>query len=275
VSLCSPLARFLSCMLSAECCFLCSASHSAKDYDWAPWLVLMEFPEQKFRRRILIVDDDEITRYTLGALLSKEGYEVLTAGDGFEALAAMRCGIPDLIITDLKMPNMSGFELLGIVRKRFPSIAVIAMSAEFMPNSFPMDILVDRYLRKGDTPPLEIVESVRELLEASPLRAQPARPEFAPVWIPRSQTGYVVLTFTDCLRSFSVPQRKLEERQRCEESCVHCGMKVQYCLDTISVAEPPAAATSLRDEMRKQLESSRRTIAESHQLIDDVKRRIS
>lgn len=234
----------------------------------------MDLPRQQFRRRILIVDDDESVRDVTATLLSKEGYEVLRAGDGFEALAAMRGGIPDLLITDLKMPNMSGFELLGVVRKRFPSIAVIAISAEFMPKTFPLDILVDRYLQKGEAPPLEIVETVRELLEASPLRSQPARPELAPVWIPRSQTGYLVLTCTDCLRSFSVPQRKLEERQRREESCAHCGATVQYCLDS-STADAPAAGISRVDEMRKQAESSRRTIAESNQLIDDVRRRIS
>ena len=153
--------------------------------------------QKQFRQRILIVDDDETIRYAMDGLLSREGYEVLTAGDGFEALAAMRGGMPDLLITDLKMPNMSGFELLGVVRKRFPSIAVIAMSAEFKPSSVPLDILVDRYLQKDEAPPLEIVEMVRELLEASPLRSQPARPELAPVWIPSSQTNYLVLTCPD------------------------------------------------------------------------------
>lgn len=235
----------------------------------------MGFPQQRFRRRILIVDDDESIRQVVGTLLSDQGYEVLTAGDGFEALAAMRGGIPDLMITDLKMPNMSGFELLGVVRKRFPSIAVIALSAEFRPTSLPVDILFDRYLEKGEAPPLEIVEIVRELLEASPLRSQPARPELAPVWIPRSQGGYLVLTCTECLRSFSVPQRKLEDGQRYEESCAHCGMKVQYCLDTNSAAEAPAAGTSRLGEMRKQVESSRRTIADSNQLIKDIRGRIS
>lgn len=237
-------------------------------------LVPMEIPRQSFRRRVLIVDDDKSVRDLLGTLLSGEGYEVLTASDGFEALAAMRGGIPDLMITDLKMPNMSGFELLGVVRKRFPSIAVIVMSAEFRPSSFPLDILADHYLQKDDLPRMEIVETVRELMEASPLRSQPARPELAPVWIPRSQTGYLVLTCTECLRSFSVPQKILEEGRRYEESCAHCGIKVQYCLDSTSPFElsPPKPRI---DEMRKQIESSHRTVVESNQLINDARRRMS
>src|SRR5438105_3854470 len=164
-------------------------------------------PKQRgFRHRILVVDDDEAARSTVTSLLQKENYEVMTAMDGFEALAAMREGLPDLLISDLKMPNMSGFELLGVVRKRFPSVAVIAMSGEFKPASLPNELLADRYLEKGNTPPMEIAEAVRELLAASPLRSQPARAELASVWLPRSRTGYLVLTCPECLRSFSAPQ---------------------------------------------------------------------
>lgn len=227
--------------------------------------------EQKFRRRILIVDDDEVVRSTISALLSREGYDVLVASDGFEALAAMRGGIPDLMITDLKMPNMSGFELLGVVRKRFPSVAVIAMSAEFRPYSEPLDILVDRYLQKGNVPPLEVIETVRELLEVSPLRSQPSRPELAPVWVPRSQAGYVVLTCTDCLRSFSVPYRKMGDGARYEENCAHCGVKVQYCLDANSAAQAAQGGTSRLEQMRRQVESSQQTIADSKKITDGTR----
>jgi len=236
----------------------------------------VDSPPQRFSRRILIVDDDASARELIGTLLTHEGYyEVLTASDGFEALAAMRGGIPDLMISDLKMPNMSGFELLSVVRKRFPSIAVIAMSAEFRPASFALDILADRYLRKGETPPLEIVETVRELLEVSPLRSQPARPELAPVWIPRSQTNYIVLTCPDCLRSFSVLQRNLEDGLRRNEACAHCGVTVQYRLDTTSSAELPASGGKRVEAIRRQVQSTRRAITESNRRIDDFKSRSS
>lgn len=73
-----------------------------------------------FHYRILVVDDDGQIRRVSEAVLSQYGYEVRTASDGFEALALMRKALPDLIISDLKMPNMSGFELLSVVRRRFP-----------------------------------------------------------------------------------------------------------------------------------------------------------
>ncbi|HEX5433999.1 MAG TPA: response regulator, partial [Candidatus Angelobacter sp.] len=141
----------------------------------------MSSTQQKFRYRVLVVDDEEPIRSTLSAMLAEQNYEVLLAADGFEALATMRGALPHLIISDLKMPNMSGFELLGVVRKRFPSIAVIAMSGEFRPASLPTDLLMDRYLEKGQTPPMEIIETVRELLASSPMRSQPAKAEQAAV----------------------------------------------------------------------------------------------
>jgi CheY-like chemotaxis protein len=54
------------------------------------------------------------------------GYEVRTSEDGFSALVQLRAALPDLIVSDLRMPNMSGFELLSIIRRRFPQIPVIA-----------------------------------------------------------------------------------------------------------------------------------------------------
>jgi CheY-like chemotaxis protein len=70
-------------------------------------------------------------------LLETQGYEVLCAGDGFEGLAALKQSLPDIIISDLRMPNMSGFEFLSVVRRRFPVIPVIVISGEFSGLSVP------------------------------------------------------------------------------------------------------------------------------------------
>jgi len=228
---------------------------------------------QKFRYRILIVDDDEDIRSTVSALLAQQDYEVLVAADGFEALALMQGAVPDLVISDLKMPNMSGFELLGIVRKRFPSIVVIAMSGEFRPVTAPPDLLADHYLEKGQAPPLEIVEVVRELLSSSPIRSQPAKSEAPPVWLPRSRSGYLVLTCPECLRSFSVPHYGAQAGRCPDETCPHCGSTVQYCVDATVTNEP--SGTSRVAQMRKQVESSKETIQNTKELIRNHKRRTS
>jgi len=86
----------------------------------------------QFRYRILVLDDDLAIRETAEQILGSEGYEVLTVADGLDGLHALSKSLPDVIISDLNMPQMSGFEFLAIVRKRFPHIATIAMSGEFI-----------------------------------------------------------------------------------------------------------------------------------------------
>lgn len=78
--------------------------------------------------RILVVDDETTVRNTTALLLREAGgYEVFTAVHGFDALLQLRSSSPpDIIISDLNMPQMSGFEFLSVVRRRFPEILVIA-----------------------------------------------------------------------------------------------------------------------------------------------------
>jgi two-component system NtrC family response regulator len=78
---------------------------------------------------ILIVDDEKNYRVVLEALLAPEGYEVLTAGSGREALKLVREADVDLIITDMKMPGMSGMELMEEAKKIEPDLPVIMMTA--------------------------------------------------------------------------------------------------------------------------------------------------
>lgn len=80
----------------------------------------------QFRYRVLVVDDKPSICETASVILEREGYEVLTVAEGLDGLQALSKSLPDLIISDLNMPRMSGFEFLAIVRKRFPHIATIA-----------------------------------------------------------------------------------------------------------------------------------------------------
>lgn len=79
-------------------------------------------------KQLLVVDDEPGVRETLAMLLQVEGYGVSTAQDGFDALVQLQVMVPALIISDLNMPRMSGFEFLSVVRRRFPQVPVIAMS---------------------------------------------------------------------------------------------------------------------------------------------------
>src|SRR5271154_6961265 len=90
--------------------------------------------------KILIVDDDDALRTSLSSIFTTFGHTVRSAEDGFSALVEIRRSIPDVLISDLNMPGMSGFELLSVVRRRMPGIYVIASSGAFTGNSVPHGI---------------------------------------------------------------------------------------------------------------------------------------
>ncbi len=78
---------------------------------------------------LLIVDDEEGYRQVLKVIFAAEGYTVRTANDGRSALAHIEKEPCDLIISDVRMPDMDGVELLGAARELYPEIAVVLMTA--------------------------------------------------------------------------------------------------------------------------------------------------
>jgi CheY-like chemotaxis protein/DNA-directed RNA polymerase subunit RPC12/RpoP len=179
-----------------------------------------------FPYRILVVDDEPALRATAELLLKSEGYEVRTAADGFEALVELRSGVPDVLISDLSMPNMNGFELLSVVRRRFPQIVLIAMSGEYN-GSQRAGLICDAFFPKGGQRPEQVIRRIAELIGHSPLRPYIGKPDRAPVWIPRSAEGYFVVTCTECLRSFPVKGQPSSTTLR-EIECIHCSSKLQF-----------------------------------------------
>jgi DNA-binding NtrC family response regulator len=79
--------------------------------------------------RILVVDDQELMRDSLAATLAREGHEVTAAGDGPVAISKLSAGRFDLLISDLKMPRMTGMELLAEAKKLRPEMPVVLMTA--------------------------------------------------------------------------------------------------------------------------------------------------
>jgi DNA-binding response OmpR family regulator len=81
-------------------------------------------------RRILVAEDDRFLRKAAEMALKRQGYTVLTAADGEEALRAAQSELPDLILLDLIMPKVNGFDVLQALKKEAPTakIPVIVMS---------------------------------------------------------------------------------------------------------------------------------------------------
>src|SRR5271157_3444435 len=72
--------------------------------------------------QILVVDDEPSIRESLGMLLMSVGYDVAEAENGVSAVSQLSRTVPDLMVTDLNMPQMSGIELISHVRSRYPAL---------------------------------------------------------------------------------------------------------------------------------------------------------
>jgi len=89
------------------------------------------------KKKILSIDDDESIRLLLSCELEDEGYEVISLGDPLQAMKMIEDEQPDIVILDIKMPQLSGIELLKMIRNRYYDLPVILLSAY---SSFKQDI---------------------------------------------------------------------------------------------------------------------------------------
>lgn len=216
----------------------------------------------QFPRRILLVDSDTDFLQVCSNALRRQGYEVLTAEDGFGALHILRGAQPDVLVTELNLPRMSGFELLSVIRSRFPAISVVALSGEYTVATLPNEAICDAFFPKDPNIRFELVEQVRRLVSDSPVRSSRAKGDFAPVWIPRSTVGYLVLTCPECLRSFSAAQPKSTPAN---ETCLFCGANVQFQMSSFEGAPiPPPESAGLRSRIVR--EHARDVVARSRQI---------
>ena len=99
---------------------------------------------------ILIVEDEESVRASLAEILKVLGHRVRCAADGLAALVEINQEIPEILLSDLNMPGMSGFELLPLVRLQFPIVRVIAMSGAFCGHQVPDGVTADAFYAKGN-----------------------------------------------------------------------------------------------------------------------------
>jgi len=119
--------------------------------------------------RILVVDDEPSMRETLGVLLMSVGYDVDMAEDGISAVSQLNRRAPDLIVTDLHMPQMSGIELISHVRSRHPSISIVAMSGDYRGDAVPAGMIADRFYQKGQHPH-NLLATIASLIATNPAR---------------------------------------------------------------------------------------------------------
>jgi CheY-like chemotaxis protein len=182
--------------------------------------------------KLLIVDDDAATRILLSQIFTHIGYSVRYAEDGFSALRQMREVMPDLLLSDLHMPGMSGFELLSVVRRRLPSIYVIATSGAYAGESVPEGIAADAFYEKASE-----FRALLKLVQEAALSGRKSvrtSERLVPVWLSRTgdeATGQsqVMICCPDCLRAFSLFFDN-SDRLFHETDCVYCAIPIQFAI---------------------------------------------
>ena len=121
--------------------------------------------------KILIVDDEPNILISLEYLMKREGYEVLLARDGDEALAAIRRERPVLVLLDVMIPGRTGFEVCGAVRadESLAAIKIVLLTAKGRDTDIAkgMALGATAYVTKPFST-RELAQRVRELLEGAP-----------------------------------------------------------------------------------------------------------
>lgn len=79
-------------------------------------------------KRILIVDDSKDLTHVISDFLSMYGYQVLTAVDGYDALECMNAQPVQVVVSDIHMPRMDGFTLMGEIKSRYPKIPIVLIT---------------------------------------------------------------------------------------------------------------------------------------------------
>lgn len=182
-------------------------------------------------KTILLVDDEPSIRFVLGAVLEQAGYSVVAAEDGFVALRKVQAAMPDLVVTDLRMPNMNGFELLSVLRTRFPQLPTIAISGEFL-RAADASPLADAFFQKGNYRTDDFLDTIAALLSGARKHEQAI--DKSSVWAP-TRDAPLMLTCTKCLRSFPIdgcdggaPPKQVD--------CIFCGARLDVQLVAVGMS---------------------------------------
>jgi CheY-like chemotaxis protein len=126
------------------------------------------------RKRVLVVEDDAHVAHLLEVLLEKLDVDVERAADGASAVAAAAERPPDLILADVRLPDMTGLEAVRLIRERRPTppIPVVVLTGHANPENIKeaVDLGVVDFLTKPKSLSPQGMERVRQILEPEPAK---------------------------------------------------------------------------------------------------------
>lgn len=97
---------------------------------------------------VLVVDDDDAIVHTVESILVDEGYDVTTAGDGREALQHVDAHLPSLVLLDMRMPVMDGWQFAEEVKRRGVKVPIVVMTAAQDARRWATEIGADAFVEK-------------------------------------------------------------------------------------------------------------------------------
>ena len=185
---------------------------------------------QTTKASLLIVDDEPLIRTALSSILTEMGWCVRTAQDGYSGLEEIQREVPEVLLSDLNMPGMTGFELLTVVRRKFPTVLTIAMSGAFSGNEVPSGVAADAFYQKGSS-----LGSLLMIIEALPKmerRALQPRRSAASNWNDGFSDGLSenqaqTITCPECHRTYPLALDSFGSMKR-EVNCVFCASSIPY-----------------------------------------------
>jgi CheY-like chemotaxis protein/DNA-directed RNA polymerase subunit RPC12/RpoP len=180
---------------------------------------------------VLLVDDNAVIRDMLSIRLEEAGFKAQQAEDGIDGLVKLRDMLPKVIISDLQMPRMSGFEFISVVRRRFPFIPVIVLSG-LLPGELLGEIKPDRWFEKSPQQIPELLNAVHDLARKTPDRADLPQVVTTPVRTRPGFAGYFILTCTDCLRTFRATSPPENQRVDRTAICTYCEARVPFLVES-------------------------------------------
>jgi CheY-like chemotaxis protein len=135
-----------------------------------------DVPKLEPALRLLLVDDDPVVLEALHLKLETDGFVCVTATDGLGALAVLGQESIDIVILDLQMPNMSGYELIPEIRRDYPHVGLIVNSGEPEDEFRRLNLPIDAYLQKHAYSPKFLTAAIEQTTQRlRPLSGSPCR----------------------------------------------------------------------------------------------------
>lgn len=216
--------------------------------------------------KVLLVEDDNNLREIYAARLTAEGYDIIAAQNGEEALSAAKQNKPDLVISDVMMPRISGFEMLDILRNtdelKYTKVIMLTALGQSEDRNRADNLGADKYLVKSQVTLEDIVNAAKELLSDSPgqviapsvSQTIPATPDPTPTVAPPSGTNDVTSDSQFTAQAATLVQPSPDEPSTPAETPVSTAQPtvptpVMPADPTAYFAAPPVAPPAATDEI--------------------------